>query len=196
MGLRLATVIAKYDELTSWSRHTLCMLHTDWPMQHTLHSLRQIDVYIDSWNHWWISWGPKLKVAVVVVVALVSVAVCLPHYSLWQSFNWSLWSSCCHHCCCAIPGHHHCILIDEQIASAPPLQKKCLGPINGGWLWYHHWTHFSYLKWHCSNLFFWKGKGQVPFFFKAHHPSTEILVGFSGIRIQDRTWARHWRLSS
>ena len=49
----------------------------------------------------------------------------------------------------------------------------------------HHWTRLSYHKWHCLNLFFWKGKGQIPFFkipfFKAHHPSTEkpkALVGF------------------
>ena len=51
---------------------------------------------------------------------------------------------------------------------------------SGGWWWHHHWTRLSYRKWRCSNLFFWKGKGQIPFF-KAHHPSTEkpkALVGF------------------
>ena len=57
---------------------------------------------------------------------------------------------------------------------------QVLGPINGGWWCHHHWTRLSYHKWHCSNLFFWKGKGQIPFF-KANHPSTEkprALVGF------------------
>ena len=70
---------------------------------------------------------------------------------------------------------------------------QVLGPISEGWWWHHHWTCLSYHKWHCSNLFFWKGKGQIPFF-KAHHPSTEksrALVGF-----EPRTpWARHWRVS-
>ena len=42
--------------------------------------------------------------------------------------------------------------------------------------WHHHWTHLSYHKWHCSNLFFWKGKGQIPSF-KAYHPSSEKPKG-------------------
>ena len=57
---------------------------------------------------------------------------------------------------------------------------QVLGPISGGWWWHHHWTRLSYRKWHCSNLFFWKGKRQISFF-KVYHPSTEkpkALVGF------------------
>ena len=57
---------------------------------------------------------------------------------------------------------------------------QVLGPISGGWWWHHHWTRLSYRKWHCSNLFLWKGNGQFPFF-KVYHPSTEkpkALVGF------------------
>ena len=57
---------------------------------------------------------------------------------------------------------------------------QVLGPISGRWWWHLCWTRLSYHKWHCSNLFFWKGEGQIPFY-KVYHPSTEnpkALVGF------------------
>ena len=60
---------------------------------------------------------------------------------------------------------------------------QVLCPISGGWWWHHHWTRLSYHKWHCSNLFFWKGKGQIPFL-KVQQPSKEKNKGFSGIRTQ------------
>jgi len=61
---------------------------------------------------------------------------------------------------------------------------QVLGSISGGW-WHHYWTRLSYHKQHCSNMFFWKCKGQIPFF-KGIPPL---------IQTQDRAWARHWRLS-
>ena len=33
------------------------------------------------------------------------------------------------------------------------------------------------LPWYCSNLFFWKGKGQLPFL-KVNHPKPRALVEF------------------
>ena len=39
------------------------------------------------------------------------------------------------------------------------------------------------------------GRAKGKFLFLRHHPSTEKTKGFSGIRTQDRAWARHWRLS-
>ena len=48
---------------------------------------------------------------------------------------------------------------------------QVLGPIGG---WHHHWTHLSYHKWHCSNLFFWKGKGHTNL-----HQENQRGVGFN-----------------
>ena len=49
------------------------------------------------------------------------------------------------------------------------------GPTSGGWWWHHHWTHLSYHKWHCSNLFFWKGKWHTTL----QQKKVKVLVGFA-----------------
>ena len=67
--------------------------------------------------------------------------------------------------------HFDLITLECCISNTEEVFMQVLGPISGGWWWRHHWTHLNYCKWHCSNLFFWKGKGQIPFF-KVHHPST------------------------
>ena len=71
---------------------------------------------------------------------------------------------------------------------------QVVGPISGGRWWHHHWTHLSYHKWHCSNLFFLEGQ-RANSFCQGTPPFNRKTKGFSGIRIQDRAWARHWRLS-
>ena len=64
--------------------------------------------------------------------------------------------------------HFDLITLEYCISSVVEVFMQVLGPTNRGWRWLHHWTHLSYPKWHCSNLFSWKSK----FLFKAHHPST------------------------
>ena len=113
----------------------------------------------------------------------------------WIAPKWNpAWTNCArgklvthfqwHHSACSVQFSSFWFDNPGNVASPTDRRFSCRSwaPLVGGWWRHHHWigTRLSYHKWHCSNLFFWKGKGQIPFF-KAHHPSTEkpkALVGF------------------
>ena len=124
--------------------------------------------------------GGQLEITVAVVYLQTQGYHRVRSRRTGQKLVPSTWSVCVCVCVCVVyVCVCVCVRVCETIVTGTSVHHKITrfthSTLQTG-------THLSYHKWHCSNLFFWKGKGQIPFL-KVLHPPTEkpkakALVGF------------------